>query len=401
MPNSTPKTLAELIAAFKIHSNTLSVLKSPTSPGAYASTIRGAIQLKPGELLQVAKDKETFLEDVLGLLHKPKLTSDQGSALRLFHASLTLPVTIIGVDKSTAKTRSPRSASSTSLKAVSSSPSSLLNPVTLTQPLTIERDYMRRQFVGRLESQERYYPNLFRKQPNTPAVCLRYPATFFRYRNAPGAIRQAVDETIRFATDNIVFFINDSTSTASPSIRALPFSDITSVEIVLAKESTAHAYAICRSKTGVIGRHQLMQRLHSTAAGYEPFCLPATALAKAATKGPVGSAKFTKSLFTHLSLDHVEPFVDTLRANITQLPGLLALTELISQRGAPPVGSPNAHYFPGMRDLYKGMCQPGAMSTALVVQVAADIRFLASTIKLEILLTSRNSQRGATTFSAA
>lgn len=395
---TTQKTLAELITAFKTHPNTLAALKHPSSPASYATTIRSAIRLTPGQLFPVANTKSGLLDDVMGLLHTSKLTYNQVSALRLFYDTLTLPLTIVGTaDAPKAKIRAPRSSSSPIPKFVSLSPSSPLSPVTLTTPLSVEREYMRRQFVGRLESQERYYPNLFRKQPAQPAVCLRYPATFFRYKAAPAPIRQAVEDTIRLATDNIVFHVADSPLAASPSVRAVLFSEVTKVEIVSASASTAHVFAFCRAKDNTIHQHQLMQRIHSTAAGYEPFCLPATALAKAAIKGPVGSAGFTKSLFTHLSLDHVEPFVDTLRANVTQLPGLLALTQLISQRGAPPVGTPNAHYFPGMRDLYKGLCQPDALPTAVVAQVAADIRL----IKLEILSTSRNSQRGAATFSAA
>ena len=269
----------------------------------------------------------------------------------------------------------------------------------LNQPVFIEREYMRRQFIGRLESQERYYPNLFRQQLEKAPVCLRYPATFFRYVSAPRLIRQAVEETIQAATERVIFYVTELPLGSNPTVRAIPFSAVMRLQVVPALAG-AHIHAHCVSPAGHVVAYQLMQRVHGlhAAAEFEPFQISPAALATAHAKSEAGSATLAQKLFTQVSLDHVVPFTDTLRANVAKLPGLRALTALISQKGGPPLQTPNARYFAGKREIYLGFCEPGALPLDLVCQVAAEIRLLAREVQLEILSTSRNSQRGSNTF---
>ncbi|GAA3969721.1 hypothetical protein GCM10022407_14530 [Hymenobacter antarcticus] len=269
----------------------------------------------------------------------------------------------------------------------------------LTQPVYIEREYMRRQFVGRLESQERYYANLFRQQPEHAPVCLRYPATFFRYVGAPPLIRQAVQETIQAATERVRFYITELPLGPNPTVRAVPFSAVVRLQVVPVPAG-AHVHAHCVNPGGQLVAGQLMQRVHAADAvtEFEPFQLSPATLTTAYAKSSASSATLAQKLFTHVSLDHVVPFTDTLRANVDKLPGLRALTARISQTGGPPLQAPNARYFAGQREIYQGFCKPGALPVDLVDQVAAEIRLLAEQVQLEILSTSRNSQRGSNTF---
>ena len=392
------RTLTDLLHDFYHHLIAVGGLQ-PGSARAYAGSVKKVLQLAPGEQYAVPNTLQDFLAGVQTHCRTHHINGDQACSLRRFYQIQSLPLTMVG-DMTTQNVASPSPLRTKELPRVTAAGDScLVLPAVLTQPVFIEREYMRRQFIGRLESQERYYPNLFRQQPDKAPICLRYPATFFRYARAPRLIRQAVQETIQAATECVIFYVTELPLGSNPTVRAVPFSAVKRLEVVPAPAG-AHIHAHCENTMGHVVACQLMQRVHGldAAAEFEPFQVSPAAVATAYAKSEAGSTILAQKLFTQVSLDHVVPFTDTLRANVAKLPGLRALTALISQQGGPPLQAPNARYFAEKREIYLGFCEPGALPVDLVCQVAAEIRLLAREVQLEILSTSRNSQRGSNTF---
>lgn len=255
----------------------------------------------------------------------------------------------------------------------------------------IPQKYIRKQFIGRLASQERYYPNLGEAQ-----ACVRYPALLFRLEGLPDELKAAFAECLA-ASQSATFFVTaaaDAEAIGQVQVVRAEHVDELLVELLPDGSATVRVITSADALADLPTNGTLVQRTHRPGSEFERLLLPASVVrqVRAAAGGSV--ERLQVEVFKRLSLDHAEPFADIVARELPHLDGLRTLTKLIAERAGHTLGQRNARYFTGQRPIYKQLLTDAAFTPELQRALAADLRRLNRQVRLEVLSTSSNSRRG-------